>query len=128
MPVKIIMIIDDDADDRAIFCESLQEVDPTVACIACSSGMEALELLKNSHQALPDFIFLDLNMPRMNGKQFLQELKKNEKLNEVPVIIYSTSKTDADEKSTRQQGAVHFITKPCSMREMRQTIKEIITN
>ncbi len=126
MAVKIVMIIDDDADDRALFCETLQEIDSAVACIECSGGIEALEILKRPQQTLPDYIFLDLNMPRMNGKQFLQELKNNEDLKEVPVIIYSTSKIEADVKSTHQQGAVRFITKPYTMSDLRQTIRDLL--
>ena len=128
MAVKIVMIIDDDADDREIFCEALQEVDGSVQCISCSSGAEGLEILNRPDQALPDFIFLDLNMPRMNGKQCLQELKQTDKLKDLPVFIYSTSKIADDVKTTQQHGAVYFITKPCSIKELRHTIRTVLSN
>lgn len=73
---------------------------------------DALELLKSYKIYRPDFIFLDLNMPRVNGKQFLIELKKKKDLAHIPVIIYTSSKWDKDKMETRDLGAVHFITKP----------------
>jgi CheY-like chemotaxis protein len=128
MVVKMVMIVDDDADDRELFCEALYEVDTSIQCIACASGMEALELLKSSQHIVPNYIFLDLNMPRMNGRQCLQELKQMETFKQMDVIIYSTSKITADVKETKMQGAVHFITKPCSFNDLRTIIRTVLSN
>jgi CheY-like chemotaxis protein len=126
MEAKLIMIVDDDADDREIFCEALHEVDTSVQCISCSSAMEALELLRSAQQPAPDYIFLDLNMPRMNGKQCLQELKAMDKLKNMEVIIYSTSKMPDDVKETKKQGAVHFVTKPYRFSDVRSVIRSVL--
>lgn len=109
---KIVLLIDDDPDDRDIFCEALHEVDVSAQCIAVQDGAEALGMLQSHDGALPDFIFLDLNMPRLNGQQCLSEIKKTGSLLHIPVIIYTTSKQQQDIDETRSLGAAYFITKP----------------
>jgi len=107
---KILMIVDDDADDRMFFHEAVDNISTGYACSEARGGQEALDLLRNSEK-LPDFIFLDLNMPRMDGNQFLVELKKDQRLKDTPVIIYSTSAFEVDVERTREMGAAHFLTK-----------------
>ena len=98
---KIIMIVDDDPDDRAFFCEALSEVDASIECICLKGGEEAIEHLEESSNEFPDFIFLDLNMPRMDGKQCLKQLKSNSNLSSIPVVIYTTSKSKEDIEETK---------------------------
>jgi CheY-like chemotaxis protein len=117
-----VLIIDDDDDDIEMFCEVLTDISDSIACNSATNGHEALELLQNSHP-LPDFIFLDLNMPRMNGKQCLVQLKKNEKFSSIPVVIYSTSKSEADREETQQLGSAHFVTKPSSMQKLKKELE-----
>src|SRR5438270_7146277 len=94
-----LLIVDDDEDDKEMFCEVVSAISDSHTCITSSNGHEALHLLQTS-QTLPNFIFLDLNMPRMSGKQCLAQLKKSERLSTIPVIIYSTSKLDAGKEET----------------------------
>lgn len=72
--VSTILIVDDDEDDKEMFIEVVSEIDNSTNCIQASNGYEALEILEKNI-SLPDLIFLDLNMPRMNGKQCLQSIK-----------------------------------------------------
>ena len=85
-------IIDDDADDRNLFIESVKEVDADIECISANNGEQALALLSDPENTLPDFIFLDLRMPRIDGKKCLAEIKKNERLKHIPVFIFTTSR------------------------------------
>src|SRR5690348_12426970 len=94
------LLIDDDPDDREIFGIALEEVDKVCRYITTENGIEALELLEDS-TSIPDFIFLDLNMPLMDGKECLREIKKIPHLNRVPVIIYSTSSYEKDVEDTK---------------------------
>ncbi len=87
---KILMIVDDDKDDRFFFRSAIRKNNPTFECIEAENGVDALEQLRKAEQ-LPDFIFLDLNMPKMDGRECLKELKKDKTLKKIPVIIYSTS-------------------------------------
>src|SRR5688572_16547895 len=88
---KKLLIIDDDIEDQEIFIEALREVDPAALCYAAISGEEAFTKLEKDMVMLPDLIFLDLNMPKQNGKQVLREIKNTRSLLSIPVIMYSTS-------------------------------------
>jgi len=105
------LLVDDDEDDKEIFCLALAEVDPSIQCYIASDGIEALEMLSNP-AFTPDYIFLDLNMPLMSGKECLIEIKKRPHLGKTSVIIFSTSASQKDIEDTIELGASAFITKP----------------
>lgn len=113
-----ILIADDDQDDRELFIEAVKEIDEQITCITAKDGQHALELLKNSLHPLPDFIFLDIRMPRFNGKKCLIEIKKDERLKHIPVIIYTTSREVTESVELKEMGAVHFISKPSNPEEL----------
>ena len=117
-----VFVVDDDEDDKEMFCEVVAEINNSFNCITASTGQEALNMLQNQH-FVPDFIFLDLNMPRMNGKQLLVHFKKHKDLASIPVIIYSTSKLASDKEETKQLGADYFLTKPNSVEELKKELE-----
>jgi len=119
-----LLIVDDDEDDKEMFCEVVSEISNSHTCLTTANGQEALHLLQTS-ETLPNFIFLDLNMPRMSGKQCLTQLKHSERLSKIPVIIYTTSKLDADKEETMQLGADYFLTKPTSMQQLKEELKSV---
>ena len=123
---QTVMIVDDDEDDIELFCEALKEVDSNIDCISASSGEDALMKLNKENAILPDYIFLDLNMPRLNGKQCLKKIKSNSTLCDIPVIIYTTSKLKEDIEETMQLGASSFLTKPNQVKELRKAISSIL--
>ena len=83
------LLVDDDVDDTSLFKEVLEEVTPSVVFNSAEDGSQALHYLKKETSILPDVIFLDLNMPRMGGKECLKEIKSDEKLHSIPVIMYN---------------------------------------
>lgn len=109
-PLRI-LLIDDDADDHEIFQSVIKEIFPAARCTGAVNGQQALERLKDG-TAVPHIIFLDLNMPLMNGKQFLVEMKKHPDVEKIPVIVLSTSSDPVNVAETRRLGAKYFITKP----------------
>ncbi len=121
MNEKTLMIIDDDADDRMLFKEALKEMLPPSICLEANGGIEALQLLRKAEQ-LPDFIFLDINMPRMDGRECLKELKKDAKLTHIPVIMYSTSFTDKSIAEFRKLGASSYLNKPMNINKLPEQI------
>jgi CheY-like chemotaxis protein len=123
---RTILIIDDDDDDRALFADAMREIDGSITCISAIDGHDALKFLKNEANSLPDYIFLDLNMPRLNGKQCLAEIKKNSRLRNIPVIIYSTSGRPEDMEETKKLGAMQFITKPTLFDEIIDAIVSVL--
>ncbi|GAC1486653.1 MAG: response regulator [Flavisolibacter sp.] len=122
MPKKL-LIIDDDPDDIEFFLEAVQYLQKEIECEKVFNGEEALKKLRASNQ-LPDYIFLDLNLPRINGKELLFELKHEKKLKNMPVIIFSTSGIEADIIETIKMGAKSFIIKPIRVEELARKIAE----
>jgi len=123
---KVFFIADDDPDDRELFIEALRTIDPDCACITATDGEEALHKLNNGLPQLPDFIFLDLNMPKVNGRECLALIKKNDKLNQIPVIIYSTSAEQKDIEQTTKSGAAYFLQKPNRFDDLSKALENII--
>lgn len=123
--MKTILLIDDDRDDQEIFSMALQEVAPDFRFITAGDGFEALEMLKERN-VKPDYIFLDLNMPRMNGRRCLEEIRRDPGLSEVPVVIYSTSSELKDREQLIEMGATAFVTKPPKIVELINIVRDII--
>ncbi len=107
-----IFIVDDDEDDKELFIRSAKEVNSRISFVTASDGQEAMRLLKDERNRIPDYIFLDLRMPRINGQQCLEEIAKDERLRHIPVFIYTTSNDVKESIDLKKKGAVHFITKP----------------
>jgi len=123
---KIVLIIDDDEDDRALFFDAVKTIDPDIICFSARNGQEGLEFLNNKKFRLPDYIFLDLNMPRIDGRQCLAMIKKDKRLSDIPIIIYSTSNRPEDIAECRRLGAVRFITKPTLYSEICKGIASVL--
>jgi CheY-like chemotaxis protein len=122
---KKILMIDDDNEDQEIFLQSIHLIDPSIVCLQPASASLALDLLLYD-KVLPQYIFLDLNMPVMNGFEFLQELKKHEALSGIPVIIYTTSNQMEDWEKARLLGAHDFLTKGSSVKELRASLTRLL--
>ena len=122
-----IMLIDDDEDDRDLFQMALHELDTKVDFIGVENCCDALTMLEDK-TATPDFIFLDLNMPQMSGRECLTNLKNSLLLSHIPVIIFSTSSDPRDIKETKDMGAIDFITKPPRTSELTIILKNFILN
>lgn len=118
-------LIDDDEDDRELFELALNDVGADVRFMSASGCQEALRLITSSGE-LPNYIFLDLNMPGMNGKDCLCYLKQRDDLRHVPVIIFSTSGDPLDIQATKAMGAVGFITKPSKTSELTRLLANFI--
>jgi len=121
-----VILIDDDPDDHEIFAMAMVEASPEAECILYDSAEKALEELSENSSALPDYIFLDLNMPRMNGMQFLELAKKENFLSRIPVIIYSTSILPSIKAQALQLGASDFLAKPTSHLELIKSLKKLL--
>jgi CheY-like chemotaxis protein len=113
-----ILLVDDDTDDRELFEEAVKEADENIHCVAVEDGQQALQYLGDTGHALPDYIFLDLRMPRMSGRACLQTIKTDDRLKNIPVVIYTTSDYVEDSKDLIEVGATHFITKPANPEEI----------
>ncbi len=119
------LLIDDDEDDREIFTIALKEADKTSKCFTAINGKDALHKLKADETFIPDFIFLDLNMPILNGKQCLQEIKKDPRLCRIPVTIYTTSTFQKDIEEVKELGAAYFLIKPSNVDDLSKILSAI---
>ncbi|RZJ63333.1 MAG: response regulator [Flavobacterium sp.] len=119
---KIIFLSDDDTDDCSLFKEALHEVQSEANLTIVSDGVRLMQALADSEPEKPEVIFLDLNMPRKNGFECLEEIRKSPKFMDIPVVIFSTS-TNADVVDrTFNQGANLYITKPASYSSLKKTL------
>jgi len=105
-----VLLVDDDADDQLFFCDALLEINSNIRCELANNGQEALSLLASP--PYPKLIFLDLNMPVMNGFDCLAELRKKENLSQIPVIIFTTTSDHHAIRRTYDLGANAFFKKP----------------
>jgi len=119
---KKFLIVDDDSDDRELFCEALGEVIPDSTCYNAPNGRKAIIALDNREINLPDLIFLDINMPVMNGWQCLSRLKETEAYKAIPVIMYSTSSYPEDVERAQRSGAVCFFSKPSNYQDLKKSL------
>ena len=120
-----ILYADDDADDCELLVEALEQIDPTIQCRMASDGLDALNILRRDDE-LPDYIFLDVNMPVMDGKNCLENLKRDERLKNIPVVIYSTTHDREEIRELYAMGAEEFIQKPNSFTDLCETLRDVI--
>jgi CheY-like chemotaxis protein len=118
----VLLYIDDDAEDVELFLEAMEEINPGVKCVAAANGKQGLSLLDT---LLPDYIFLDINMPIMNGRETLRHLKSNDRWRNIPVCIVSTTRNPDEIDSFLQIGAKHFLVKPNTFEELCRALKTL---
>lgn len=122
---RTLFLIDDDIDEHELFEEALREVSDHVNLITATNGMEALVKLSDRNFSRPDIIFLDLNMPKMNGIQFLEKIKDTQALSTIPVYIYTTSSDPDHKEKALSLSATSFFTKPNNLIELSNTIRRV---
>lgn len=126
MTSKKIMIVDDDEDDVDFFCEALNDIDSSHDCLTATDGEDALQQLRNTIKEPPDCLFLDINMPKMNGKTCLRKIKSDSVLKTIPVVIYTTSSHIKERDEMLRLGADHFLTKASSFDRLKASIEEVL--
>lgn len=124
---KSILIAEDDPDDQYFLRTAIDSVADHVELVFASNGREAIDYLDqqagSSGRPLPHVILLDLNMPVMDGLQTLRALKQSEALSFIPVVVYSTSRSEMDIKESYSLGANSFIVKPVAFAEIVKIMK-----
>ena len=118
------LLVDDDSDDSDLIFEVLSEIDSSVKYTYAMDGPEALTLLEEKY--IPSIIFLDINMPGMNGWQCLAKLKANDRFKNIPVVMYSTSSYQHEIAKAFELGALAFFTKPNHYSLLKKNIKVVL--
>jgi CheY-like chemotaxis protein len=124
---RTVLLIDDDKDDLELLEEALKGVDLEHKVIEAHNGVEGLQTLNElaSGQSLPCLIVLDLNMPRMDGKQTFLALKSDERFSDIPVVIFSTSSSQMD-KTFFNHHQTAYLVKPVNYTELARTASRMI--
>ncbi|MEX0595351.1 MAG: response regulator [Candidatus Paceibacterota bacterium] len=117
-----IILAEDDHDDRLLFEEAIDELPVSVELITFNNGDDLMEWLKDDKNKLPDALFLDLNMPRKNGFAALGEIKRSTKLQDLPVIIFSTATNKEMIKQVFKDAAHYYIHKPVHFWKLKELI------
>ena len=120
-----ILFIEDDAIETMKFQRTLSKLNSKHTLIEAGNGEEALKIL-NSGKSLPDVIFLDLNMPRMNGIEFLGKLKQHDKIKYLPTIVLTTSENRDDLLECYKIGIAGYIIKPLKYEDYEAKLKTVL--
>ena len=124
-----ILVVDDDDADALMISEALESTDARAVVRRVSDGREALDYLHRAEPyesaSRPDLILLDLNMPRMDGRETLAAIKADDELKAIPVVILTTSGAAPDIEASYQHRANAYVTKPFTLDDFETTVRTI---
>lgn len=122
-----IILADDDEDDRMLFTDAFDELKINTKVNTFNDGVELMNYLNGADAILPNVLFLDLNMPKKNGIECLEEIKENERFNDIAIAIYSTSSSEEHIEETFIKGANIYIKKPSDFNTLKKVLSEVVT-
>lgn len=122
-----VLLADDDQADCLLFKEALNELPISATLTIVNNGEQLIELISKKGNKLPDVLFLDLNMPRKNGYVALEQIKRSNQLQKLPVIIFSTTSEIDTIKKVYRDAAHYYITKPADFSQLKKVIYEALT-
>ncbi len=120
--MKSVLVVDDSATTRALIKSTIEGIGD-INTVEASTGFEALRLLPTQPF---DLSLIDINMPDMNGLEFINFVKNNDKYKDIPVVIVSTEKSEEDKKRGMKLGASAYITKPFKEEELQDIVKKAL--
>ena len=124
MPLTI-LLADDDTDDLYFFEKALMELSIPTKLLTVGDGEQLMNYLLENSEQLPNALFLDLNMPRKNGSECLAEIKSNEKLKDLPIVMYSTSLNESIADVLYEKGA-HFYMQKSNFSELIKCVEAVL--
>ncbi|MDI9864555.1 response regulator [Flectobacillus sp. DC10W] len=127
-----ILIADDDEDDRFLIKAAFEECGSSISLFFVQDGLELMQYLNNENAYAdanvykqPSLILLDLNMPKKDGREIIQEMRANSNFRAIPIVVLSTSNAPSDIRTCYELGANSFITKPSSFEGLLEIIKNL---
>jgi len=124
-----ILVVDDNPGDALLIREALKSGKIFNSLIIVKDGLEAMDLLRRkgnyADAPRPDLIFLDLDLPKMNGRQVLAEIKSDDELKQIPVVIVTTSQSEEDIVKTYNLQANCYVTKPIDLVQFIKVVESI---
>jgi len=122
---RSILLVEDDRVDVLSVRRAFKELKIINPLEVVGNGEEALKWLREEHNPTPCLILLDLNMPRMNGVEFLREMKRDEKLKRIPVIVLTSSKGEQELLETYEHGVAGYVVKPANYLQLVEVMRVI---
>jgi CheY-like chemotaxis protein len=122
---KPILLVEDDVVDVMTIKRALKDLKVTNDLVLGVNGEEALDYLKNNSNRTPCLIVLDLRMPKMNGLEFLKNVKNDNNLRKVPVVVLTTSENEEDRSDSFKLGAAGYMVKPADYEKFVETIRTV---
>lgn len=110
-----VLFADDDVDDREFFIDALSYVDRNIKCLLARTCEEAITILRKT-RPLPDYVFLDIHMPPVDGRGCLTRIKQDLELKDIKVVMYSNNSEEALMEEYKQLGATYFLVKPTTFK------------
>ncbi len=124
-----VLLAEDDQGDVVLIKESLKHSKIVINMNVVKNGQECMEYLRRTGQyesvTKPDLVLLDLNLPKKDGRQVLTEMKIDQYLKKIPVVILTTSEAEADIAKTYEMGANCYVTKPVDFQQFQKVVNEI---
>ncbi|MBP8793962.1 MAG: response regulator [Lutibacter sp.] len=120
-----ILLVEDDKIDVMTMKRALSELKIGNPVVVCENGLEALNYLNNTEHKTPGIILLDLNMPKMNGLEFLQQRILNDVLKRIPTVVLTTSKDEQDKIESFNLGVAGYMIKPVDYMQFVEIVKTI---
>ena len=125
----VVLVVEDDPGDVLMIIEALESVGTPRDIHVAGDGQDGLDFLyrvgRHRGAPRPDLILLDLNMPRLDGRETLARLKANEHLRTIPVVVFTTSQAEADIIDAYQRHANAYVTKPIDLEDLERTVRQI---
>jgi CheY-like chemotaxis protein len=122
-----ILLAEDDEDDRLFFKEALQEIKVKTNISFVTDGAQLMDYLNQAGIRLPNVVFLDLNMPVKSGMECLIEIRRNNRLKDLAIVIYSTSASEEDIEDAFVNGANIYIKKPNDFSLLKSTLAKVVS-
>jgi len=126
MKILLLFLADDDHDDRELFKEAIEEIAVKTKVVTFENGVSLMAHLLDTTTKLPDFIFLDLNMPMMTGEECLDDIRSESNLQQIPITIYSTFYNHKQASLLKEKGADRYIQKPNNFSLLKATIERCL--
>jgi CheY-like chemotaxis protein len=127
-PDRLILVGEDDIDDEEILEEIFLSIDPSIKLTFINDGQKLVSSLENeTTKNLPGLIILDYNMPHLNGAEILKCLQQNDKVKNIPKIIWSTANADGFKNICLQLGACEYLVKPSRFSDLEAMLKQMLS-
>ena len=123
-PISV-LLVEDDPGDVVLIEEAFEHNKVRNSLKIVGDGVEAMEYLRSPGASRPDLVLLDLNLPRKDGREVLEEIKSDEVLKRIPVVVLTTSKAEEDVVRTYNLHANCYVTKPVDLEKFMVVVKSI---